>query len=116
MERERPEDGLLTAEANVICEEDVVPSDWKATPVVVVSSIVALCASLSIGCSVSSTKFSKLAWSILLIVIFSSKTEERKRNSSNSVSSFAVLLVCSLDFHRPLNLELSKTWASLLLL
>ncbi|XP_062144025.1 sugar transporter ERD6-like 5 isoform X1 [Alnus glutinosa] len=51
MERERPEDGLLTAEANVICEEDVVPSDWKATPVVVVSSIVALCGSLSIGCS-----------------------------------------------------------------
>ncbi|KAF3956482.1 hypothetical protein CMV_018390 [Castanea mollissima] len=44
------EDGLLAAESSVK-PRDVIPSDSKATPTVVLSSMVALCASLTIGCS-----------------------------------------------------------------
>ena len=56
METESPEDGLLAAKSSVELK-DVTPSDSKATPTVVLSSMVALCGSLTIGCSVSTTNF-----------------------------------------------------------
>ena len=56
METESLEDGLLAAKSSVKLR-DVTPSDSKATPTVVLSSMVALCASLTIGCSVSTTNF-----------------------------------------------------------
>ncbi|XP_030960059.1 sugar transporter ERD6-like 5 isoform X2 [Quercus lobata] len=52
METESPEDGLLAAKSSVELK-DVTPSDSKATPTVVLSSMVALCGSLTIGCSYS---------------------------------------------------------------
>lgn len=56
METESLEDGLLAAKSSVKLR-DVTPSDSKATPTVVLSSMVALCGSLTIGCSVSTTNF-----------------------------------------------------------
>ena len=56
METESLEDGLLAAKSSVELK-DVTPSDSKATPTVVLSSMVALCGSLTIGCSVSTTNF-----------------------------------------------------------
>ena len=56
METESLEDGLLAAKSSVKLR-DVKPSDSKATPSVVLSSMVALSGSLTIGCSVSTTNF-----------------------------------------------------------
>ncbi|KAF3944872.1 hypothetical protein CMV_028699 [Castanea mollissima] len=50
METESLEDGLLAAKSSVKLR-DMTPSDSKATPTVVLSSMVALCASLTMGCS-----------------------------------------------------------------
>nr|POE94042.1 sugar transporter erd6-like 11 [Quercus suber] len=50
METESLEDGLLAAKSSVKLR-DVTPSDSKATPTVVLSSMVALCGSLTIRCS-----------------------------------------------------------------
>ncbi|KAM3704970.1 hypothetical protein ACJW31_03G046300 [Castanea mollissima] len=50
METESLEDGLLAAKSSVKLR-DMTLSDSKATPTVVLSSMVALCASLTMGCS-----------------------------------------------------------------
>ncbi|XP_065618555.1 sugar transporter ESL1 isoform X2 [Quercus suber] len=50
METENLEDGLLTTKPRVNCR-DVSESDSKATPIVILSSMVAYCGSLTVGCS-----------------------------------------------------------------
>jgi hypothetical protein len=66
--KKKMEDGLLAAEPSENCE-GVAASDSKATAIVVLSSIVALCASLSIGCSVSSTILSKHPIGLVIYIL-----------------------------------------------
>uniref|UniRef100_A0A2N9GCQ2 Major facilitator superfamily (MFS) profile domain-containing protein n=1 Tax=Fagus sylvatica TaxID=28930 RepID=A0A2N9GCQ2_FAGSY len=49
-ETESLEEGLITTKSSVNCRDESA-SDSKATPIVVLSSMVALCGSLTIGCS-----------------------------------------------------------------
>ena len=51
METESLEEGLLAAESSVKLR-DVTPSDSKATPTVVLSSMVTLCGSLMLNISI----------------------------------------------------------------
>ncbi|XP_065618556.1 sugar transporter ESL1 isoform X3 [Quercus suber] len=50
METENLEDGLLTTKPRVNCR-DVSESDSKATPIVILSCMVAYCGSITVGCS-----------------------------------------------------------------
>ena len=60
-ETESLEEGLITTKSSVNCRDESA-SDSKATPIFVLSSMVALCGSLTIGCSVSTTKLSCYMW------------------------------------------------------
>jgi len=68
MDTENLEDGLLTTKPRVNCR-DVSESDSKATPIVILSCMVAYCGSITVGCSVSTTRLSwhMEQWLICLI-------------------------------------------------
>lgn len=57
MDTENLEDGLLTTKPRVSCR-DVSESDSKATPIVILSAMVAYCGSVTVGCSVSTARLS----------------------------------------------------------
>ncbi|KAB1202304.1 Sugar transporter ERD6-like 18 [Morella rubra] len=75
------EDGLLRADPNAGDSGDVPPSNSKATPVVILSCIVALCGSLGFGCCVSATH------DLLVVVSTSLNFLQRKAGFSSPAES-----------------------------
>ncbi|KAK7831489.1 sugar transporter erd6-like 7 [Quercus suber] len=97
METENLEDGLLTTKPRVNCR-DVSESDSKATPIVILSSMVAYCGSLTVGCSsaysspAESGIMEDLGLSIAAVPVYIA--EITPKNLRGGFSNASQLMVC----------------------